>query len=84
MGARPYGVEMPRASWSAAMSRSGSAARSAAFLPRLLGADVRFADLPTIEGQGAGFMLRQIAAVAALEARMISAGSQRLVRLDGG
>src|SRR5664280_3674352 len=49
--------------------------RSVAFLSRLLeaGVDVRFADLPSIEGPTGRFMLQQMAAVAELEAGMISA-----------
>jgi DNA invertase Pin-like site-specific DNA recombinase len=49
--------------------------RSVAFLSRLLEADVdvRFADLPQIEGPTGRFMLQQMAAVAELEAGMISA-----------
>lgn len=48
--------------------------RSVAFLSRLLEAsvDVRFADLPSIEGPTGRFMLQQMAAVAELEAGMIS------------
>jgi DNA invertase Pin-like site-specific DNA recombinase len=48
--------------------------RSMAFLSRLLeaGVDVRFADLPAIEGPTGRFMLQQMAAVAELEAGMIS------------
>jgi DNA invertase Pin-like site-specific DNA recombinase len=48
--------------------------RSVAFLNRLLeaGVDVRFADLPTIEGPTGRFMLQQMASVAELEAGMIS------------
>ncbi|WP_293809354.1 recombinase family protein [uncultured Bosea sp.] len=48
--------------------------RSLAFLSRLLeaGIDVRFADLPSIEGPTGRFMLQQMAAVAELEAGMIS------------
>lgn len=48
--------------------------RSVAFLSRLLeaGVDVRFADLPTIEGPTGRFMLQQMAAVAELEAGLIS------------
>lgn len=48
--------------------------RSVAFLSRLLeaGVDVRFADLPTIEGPTGRFMLQQMAAVAELEAGFIS------------
>lgn len=49
--------------------------RSVAFLSRLLeaGVDVRFADLPQIEGPTGRFMLQQMVAVAELEAGMISA-----------
>jgi DNA invertase Pin-like site-specific DNA recombinase len=49
--------------------------RSVAFLSRLLeaGVDVRFADLPAIEGATGRFMLQQMVAVAELEAGMISA-----------
>src|SRR6516162_11642335 len=49
--------------------------RSVAFLSRLLdaGVDVRFADLPMIEGATGKFMLQQMAAIAELEAGMISA-----------
>jgi DNA invertase Pin-like site-specific DNA recombinase len=49
--------------------------RSAAFLQRLLDADVEilFCDLPKIEGPTGRFLLRQIASVAELEADMISA-----------
>ena len=45
-----------------------------AFLSRLLeaGVDVRFADLPAIEGPTGRFILQQMAAVAELEAGMIS------------
>jgi DNA invertase Pin-like site-specific DNA recombinase len=45
-----------------------------AFLSRLLeaGVDVRFADLPQIEGVTGKFMLQQMVAVAELEAGMIS------------
>jgi DNA invertase Pin-like site-specific DNA recombinase len=46
--------------------------RSVAFLLRA-GVDVRFADLPMIEGATGKFLLQQMAAVAELEARMISA-----------
>jgi DNA invertase Pin-like site-specific DNA recombinase len=48
--------------------------RSLGFLTRLLesGVDVRFADLPTIEGPTGRFMLQQMAAVAELEAGLIS------------
>lgn len=49
--------------------------RSVAFLSRLLeaGIDVRFADLPQIEGATGRFLLQQMVAVAELEAGMISA-----------
>src|SRR5215813_3306562 len=49
--------------------------RSVAFLSRLLdaGVDVRFADLPQIEGPTGHFMLQQMASVAELEAGLISA-----------
>lgn len=48
--------------------------RSVAFLSRLLeaGVEVRFADLPSIEGPTGKFMLQQMAAVAELEAGLIS------------
>ena len=48
--------------------------RSVGFLERLLeaGVDVRFADLPAIEGPTGRFMLQQMAAVAELEAGLIS------------
>jgi DNA invertase Pin-like site-specific DNA recombinase len=48
--------------------------RSVAFLSRLLeaGVDVRFADLPQIEGATCRFLLQQMVAVAELEAGMIS------------
>jgi DNA invertase Pin-like site-specific DNA recombinase len=48
--------------------------RSVSFLSRLLeaGADVRFADLPAIEGPTGRFMLQQMAAAAELEAGLIS------------
>jgi DNA invertase Pin-like site-specific DNA recombinase len=49
--------------------------RSVAFLSRLLEAnvDVRFADLPQIEGATGRFLIQQMVAVAELEAGMISA-----------
>jgi DNA invertase Pin-like site-specific DNA recombinase len=49
--------------------------RSVSFLSRLLdaGVDVRFADLPALEGATGKFMLQQMAAIAELEAGMISA-----------
>jgi DNA invertase Pin-like site-specific DNA recombinase len=48
--------------------------RSLAFLTRLIeaGVDVRFCDLPKIEGPAGRFMLQQMAAVAELEAGMIA------------
>jgi DNA invertase Pin-like site-specific DNA recombinase len=48
--------------------------RSVSFLSRLLeaGVDVRFADLPSIEGPTGRFMLQQMASVAELEAGLIS------------
>ena len=48
--------------------------RSVGFLSRLLeaGVEVRFADLPIIEGPTGRFMLQQMAAVAELEAGLIS------------
>lgn len=67
--------------------------RSVAFLSRLLesGVDVRFADLPAIEGPTGRFMLQQMAAVAELEAGLIStrtkaalaAAKKRGVKLGG-
>src|SRR5258708_26522639 len=52
--------------------------RSVAFLSRLLeaGVDVRFADLPQIEGATGRFLLQQMVAVAELAAGMISARTQ--------
>jgi DNA invertase Pin-like site-specific DNA recombinase len=48
--------------------------RSVGFLSRLLeaGVDVRFADLPAVEGPTGRFILQQMAAVAELEAGLIS------------
>ncbi|WP_404559384.1 recombinase family protein [Bradyrhizobium ottawaense] len=67
--------------------------RSVAFLSRLLesGVEVRFADLPAIEGPTGRFMLQQMAAVAELEAGLIStrtkaalaAAKKRGVKLGG-
>jgi DNA invertase Pin-like site-specific DNA recombinase len=67
--------------------------RSVAFLSRLLeaGVDVRFADLPQIEGETGRFLLQQMVAVAELEAGMISkrtkdalaAAKRRGVKLGG-
>lgn len=49
--------------------------RSVAFLSRLLesGVEVRFCDLPQVEGPAGKFMLNQMVAVAELEAGLISA-----------
>jgi DNA invertase Pin-like site-specific DNA recombinase len=49
-------------------------ARSQSFLMRLIesGVDVRFCDLPQLEGATGKFMLQQMAAVAELEAGLIS------------
>jgi DNA invertase Pin-like site-specific DNA recombinase len=67
--------------------------RSVAFLSKLLAADVeiRFVDLPTIEGPTGRFLVQQMASVAELEAGMISdrtrralaAAKARGVRLGG-
>ena len=67
--------------------------RSLAFLSKLLeaGVDVRFCDLPQIEGPTGRFMLQQMAAVAELEAGMIgdrtrkalAAAKARGVKLGG-
>ena len=67
--------------------------RSLAFLSRLIeaGVDVRFCDLPKIEGPAGRFMLQQMAAVAELEAGMIgkrtkdalAAAKARGVKLGG-
>jgi DNA invertase Pin-like site-specific DNA recombinase len=56
--------------------------RSLAFLSRLLeaGVDVRFCDLPEIEGPTGRFMLQQMAAVAELEAGMISARTKAALK----
>jgi DNA invertase Pin-like site-specific DNA recombinase len=56
------------------VSRVDRLTRSVAFLSRLLeaGVDVRFADLPQIEGATGRFMLQQMASVAELESGMIS------------
>jgi hypothetical protein len=59
--------------------------RSVAFLSRLLeaGVDVRFADLPAIEGATGRFLLQQMAAVAELEAGMISDRTIKELRAAG-
>ena len=56
------------------VSKVDRLARSVAFLSKLLEADVdvRFADLPQIEGPTGRFMLQQMASVAELEAGMIA------------
>jgi DNA invertase Pin-like site-specific DNA recombinase len=75
------------------VSRVDRLTRSVAFLSRLLEADVdvRFADLPQIEGPTGRFMLQQMVAVAELEAGLISdrtkkalaAAKRRGVKLGG-
>ena len=56
------------------VSKMDRLTRSVSFLSRLLdaGVDVRFADLPQIEGATGRFLLHQMVAVAELEAAMIS------------
>jgi DNA invertase Pin-like site-specific DNA recombinase len=56
--------------------------RSLAFLSRLIeaGVDVRFCDLPKIEGPAGRFMLQQMAAVAELEAGMIGKRTKEALR----
>lgn len=56
--------------------------RSLAFLSRLLeaGVDVRFCDLPQIEGPTGRFMLQQMAAVAELEAGMIADRTRKALK----
>ena len=56
--------------------------RSVSFLSKLLDAsvDVRFADLPQIEGATGRFLLQQMAAVAELEAGMISARTKAALK----
>ncbi len=55
------------------MAKVDRLTRSLAFLSKLLeaGVDVRFCDLPQIEGPTGRFMLQQMASVAELEAGMI-------------
>lgn len=75
------------------VSKMDRLTRSVAFLSRLLEAevDVRFADLPQIEGATGKFLLQMMVAVAELEAGMISARTKaalaearkRGVRLGG-
>ncbi len=56
------------------VAKVGRLTRSLAFLSRLIeaGVDVRFCDMPKIEGPAGRFMLQQMASVAELEAGMIS------------
>lgn len=56
--------------------------RSVGFLSRILdsGVDVRFCDLPSIDGPAGRFMLQQMAAVAELEAGMISARTKAALK----
>jgi DNA invertase Pin-like site-specific DNA recombinase len=56
--------------------------RSVSFLSRLLeaGVDVRFADLPQIEGATGRLLLQQMVAVAELEAGMISARTKAALK----
>jgi DNA invertase Pin-like site-specific DNA recombinase len=71
-------------------TRAGPASGRPALLPKA-GVDVRFADLPAIEGPTGRFMLQQMAAVAELEAGLISsrtkaalaAAKRRGVKLGG-
>jgi DNA invertase Pin-like site-specific DNA recombinase len=65
--ARTHGVPV-------VVAKVGRLTRSVTFLSRLLeaGVEVRFADLPFIDGATGKFLLQQMAAVAELEAGMIS------------
>ncbi|WP_336489308.1 recombinase family protein [Methylobacterium nigriterrae] len=56
--------------------------RSSAFLHRLLeaGVDVRFCDLPEIEGPTGRFLLQQMASVAELEAGMIASRTKAALK----
>lgn len=56
--------------------------RSVSFLSRVLesGVDVRFSDMPQIEGPAGRFMLNQMVAVAELEAGMISARTKAALK----
>ncbi len=58
-------------------------ARSVSFLHQILdsGVDVRFCDLPQIEGPAGRFMLNQMAAVAELEADLISARTKAALQV---
>ena len=62
--------------------RSNRLTRSVAFLSRVLeaGVDVRFADLPQIEGATGRFLLQKMVAVAELEAGMISTRTKARLR----
>jgi DNA invertase Pin-like site-specific DNA recombinase len=80
-GKRPDRPELDKALAAARLHRASLVVskvdrltRSVAFLSRLLeaGVDVRFADLPQIEGATGRFLLQQMVAVAELEAGMIS------------
>jgi DNA invertase Pin-like site-specific DNA recombinase len=57
------------------MAKVDRLTRSVSFLSQLLdaGVDVRFADLPQIEGAMGKFMLQQMVSIAELEAGLISA-----------
>jgi DNA invertase Pin-like site-specific DNA recombinase len=74
-GRRKDRPELDRALAAARLHRAPLVVATVSFLSRLLeaGVDVRFADLPTIEGPTGRFMLQQMASVAELEAGMISA-----------
>jgi len=75
------------------VSKMDRLTRSVSFFSRLLdaGVDVRFADLPQIEGATGRFLLNQMVAVAELEAAVISkrikealpAAKRRGTRLGG-
>ena len=60
--------------------------RSVAFLSRLLeaGVDVRFADMPKLEGPTGRFMLQQMASVAELEAGLISDRTKKALKAAKG
>jgi DNA invertase Pin-like site-specific DNA recombinase len=60
--------------------------RSVSFLSKLLDAnvDVRFADLPQIEGATGRFLLQQMAAVAELETGMISSRTKAALKAAAG
>jgi hypothetical protein len=72
---RPYGVMLSHNRLATLVVANVSRlTRSVAFLSKLVAADVeiRFVDLPAIEGATGRFMLHQMASVAELEAGMIS------------